>query len=280
MADIFRFDGTRFVRVPGSLRQIAVGSSTAVWGVNDDSDIFKFNLNTGFFEQVPGKLQFVRVGQTGEVWGLNANSDIFQLNSSTGLFDQVPGKLHDIEVAAGGFAWGINANSDIFIFENKINKQIPGKLEIISVGPHGNPWGINASSDIFRLNPDSFLFEQVPGKLTTITVGDDAPLENFAQVWGLNVRPRNPGDLFTFHDIFRFDLASGLFEQVPGELMIIAASAEDIWGINAFHDVFRFDPQARNFQGAFEPVPGQQLDAIAVGINGVWGLSGSQPPPH
>ena len=94
------------------------------------------------------------------------------------------------------------------------------------------------------------------------------------------MRPRQPGDLFTFHDIFRFDLASGLFDQVPGELMIIAASAGDVWGINAFHDVFRFDPQAQNFRGAFVAVPGQQLDAIAVGTSDVWGLSTSQPPPH
>jgi Tectonin domain len=113
-------------------------------------------------------------------------------------------------------------------------------------------------------------------------IGDDAPLDTppTAQVWGLNVRPRNPGDLFTFHDIFRFDLASGLFNQIPGELMIIAASAGDVWGINAFHNVFRFDPQARNFTGAFVQVPGQQLDAIAVGTNDVCGLSASQPPLH
>jgi Tectonin domain len=109
-----------------------------------------------------------------------------------------------------------------------------------------------------------------------VDFGDDAPLENFVQVWGLNVRPRNPGDLFTFHDIFRFDLGTGQFEQIPGELLIIAASAGDVWGINAFHDVFRFDSQAR----VFVPVPGQQLDAIAVGINDVWGLSSSQLPPH
>jgi hypothetical protein len=146
---------------------------------------------------VPGKLELVRVGQTGEVWGINANSDIFQLNFRTRLFEQVPGKLRNIAVASGGFAWGINANSDIFLFENRINKQIPGKLNIISVGPHGNAWGINANFDIFRSDVNTSLFHQVPGKLTSIVVGDDAPLDTppTAQVWGLNVRPRNPGDL-------------------------------------------------------------------------------------
>src|SRR5262249_599288 len=157
--------------------------------------------------------------------GINASSDIFELNFRTNLFEQVPGKLRNIAVASAGFAWGINADSDIFLFEDKINKQIPGKLNIISVGPHANAWGINANFDIFRSDVNTSLFNQVPGKLTSIVVGDDAPLDTppTAQVWGLNVRPQNPGDLITLHDIFRFNLDSGLFEQIPGELMIIAA---------------------------------------------------------
>jgi len=80
VADIFQFDGTRFVQRPESLRQISVGNSRSVWGINDTSDIFTFNPDTRAFEQVPGKLELVRAGQTGEVWGINANSDIFQLN--------------------------------------------------------------------------------------------------------------------------------------------------------------------------------------------------------
>jgi len=278
MADIFRFNGSRFVRVAGSLRQISVGNSRSVWGINDAFDIFTFNPQRASFEQVPGKLTLVRAGQTGEVWGLNSNADIFRFDFRTRLFQQVPGKLRDLAVASGGFAWGLNANDDIFLFENSINKQIPGKLKSISVGPHGNAWGINANSDIFRSDVITSLFRQVEGKLTSIVVGDDAPLDvpPNAQVWGLNVRPRSPGDLFTFHDIFRFHLESGFFEQVPGELMIIAASAGNVWGINAFHDVFRFDTQAQRFFA----VPGQQLDAIAVGTDDVWGLSSPQPSPH
>src|SRR3954463_4733783 len=82
--------------------------------------------------------------------------------------------------------------------------QIPGSLEQIAVGDFQNRavWGINASSDIFRLNPGSNLFEQVAGKLTSISVGDAN------SVGGINASS----------DIFRFNPSSNLFEQVAGKL--------------------------------------------------------------
>jgi hypothetical protein len=298
MADIFQLVGTvpaefRFEKRPGSLRQISVGNRLTVWGINDASDVFEFNRDTGVFEPrsqtVPGgKLELVSAAQGGGVWGINASSDVFQLDLDTKLFQQVPGlKLRIIRAGGTGGAWGINADSDVFTLENLTFQKIDDiKLNIISVGPHCNPWGINADSDVFRwhVELDQPVFLPVPGqKLTSIAVGDDAPFDTppFAEVWGLNVRP--PNGVITLHDIFHFDPdftttpTSGLFFQKAGELLMIAASVDaGVWGINAFHDVFFFNGVADQFQ----PVPGQQLDAIAVGSDDVWGLSTFVPPPH
>jgi hypothetical protein len=39
--NVFEFDGTSFVPVPGQLTQIAVYGD-AVWGINSNQDIFRF----------------------------------------------------------------------------------------------------------------------------------------------------------------------------------------------------------------------------------------------
>jgi hypothetical protein len=53
-----------------------------------------------------------------------------------------------------------------------------------------------------------------------------------------------------------------------------AASAEAVWGVNTVHEVLRGERPA----GAGVPIPAQPLGALAVGANGVWGLSRSRPP--
>jgi Tectonin domain len=285
MANIFRFNGTRFNQVPGSLRQISAGNAMTVWGINDDDQLFRFNTTTNVFDNVPvsADIASVSVSQTGDVWILTTDQEIIRLNGITGSLESVPGELRQIVAASGGFAWGLNASSDIFLFENMLNKQIAGKLEIISTGPAGNAWGLNSKSDIFFSDPDTSLFSQVPGKLTSISVGEFFPQDNVVQVWGLNERPQPEGSLIREHDIFRLLLRpDGTLEfiKVPGELMIISAAASDVWGINAFHDVFRWNPQASGFAGRFDPIPGQQLDAISVGSNTVWGLSNPFVPPR
>jgi len=107
--NIFSWNGQKFVQVPGSLEQIAVGDfeGRAVWGVNANSDVFKFNPTSGAFEQVTGKLVSISAagpsvaGNPPSVWGINANSDIFTFNASTGAFEQVPGKLVSISAGRG-----------------------------------------------------------------------------------------------------------------------------------------------------------------------------------
>jgi hypothetical protein len=285
MADVFRFNGTGFERIPGSLRQISAGTADAVWGVNDQDQLFRFNTASRVFDQVQvaSDIASVSVGQTGEAWMVTTDLEIIRLNSITGSLEDIPGELRQIAAASGGFAWGLDRESNVFLLENAISKQIPGTLQNIATGPTGNAWGLAANSSIFFSDPDTSQLRPVPGSLSSICVGEFFPVDNVVQVWGLNPRPRPPGNLIQEHDIFRLvrhpdgTTAGALeFVLVPGELMVIAAAAEDVWGINAFHDVFRWNPQ----RGAFDPIPGQQLDAISVGNGTVWGLSAPFTPPR
>jgi len=251
--DIFSWNGHQFVQVPGSLEQIAVGDfeGRAVWGINADSDIFKFNPTSGAFEQVPGKLVSISVAGLAvagnpSVWGINANSDIFTFNS--GAFEPVPGKLTSISVGNED-VWGINADSDIFKFNPTSGafEQVPGKLVSISARLR-QVWGINADSDIFKFNPTSGAFEQVPGKLVSIN-GDG---------WGLN----DANDIFLF--------GGQQFKQVPGKLISIASfGGIAVWGISPSLEVFTLDATT---DGLFQQRPGS-LQQIAVDAQGfAWGL--------
>jgi hypothetical protein len=61
--NIFRFDGTAFVQVPGSLASIAVGCVAAAWGINDSGQIYRFDGKAAFV-QIPGRSQALRLGPT------------------------------------------------------------------------------------------------------------------------------------------------------------------------------------------------------------------------
>ncbi|MBV9309663.1 MAG: hypothetical protein JOZ73_02465 [Solirubrobacterales bacterium] len=256
--NIYRWDGSEFVQVPGSLDQIAIGSfeGRAVWGINANSDIFKFDPDSGSFKQVEGKLTTISVGDVDAIWGINANSDIFRFDPASGSFKQVQGKLTSISVSDASSIWGINANSDIFRFDPVSGsfKQVQGKLTSISAGAtDGGTWGINANSDIFRFDPASGFFEQVQGKLTSI-YGGDSP-----SAWGLD----------DAQDIFVFQGQS--FVQVPGKLVLMAVWNGFQWGINASLHVF--ERGVTETEGAFLQVPGQ-LRKIAVDQEGfAWGLN-------
>jgi len=116
--NIFFYNGTQFVQIPGQLTQIAVGGAgTEVWGINAGQQIFRYNFDSETFVQVPGSLEMISVGgPVGNVgvWGLDAANNVFEFVEGTG-FVQIPGHLTQIAVF-GDSVWGINSNQDIFRF--------------------------------------------------------------------------------------------------------------------------------------------------------------------
>ncbi|MGN6821430.1 MAG: tectonin domain-containing protein, partial [Candidatus Nitrosocosmicus sp.] len=106
---IYKYDGSKFVQVPGALSDIAVGADGTVWGLgnpNGNGNIWKYNGND--FVQVPGALDKIAVGNKDNVWGLNRDGLIYKYDGSN--FQQVPGKLRDIAVGADDTVWGLNSN--------------------------------------------------------------------------------------------------------------------------------------------------------------------------
>ncbi|HBE81562.1 MAG TPA: hemopexin repeat-containing protein [Pyrinomonadaceae bacterium] len=97
------------VQVPGKLKQISVGNAENVWGVNAGGEIYRWNGTTWI--KVPGVLKQVSVGSDGSVWGVNPGDEIFRWTGSS--WEKIPGGLNNISVADSGLVWGVNRDGQI-----------------------------------------------------------------------------------------------------------------------------------------------------------------------
>jgi Tectonin domain len=102
-------------------------------------------------------------------------------------------------------------------------------------------------------------FSQVPGQLTSISVGGDQT--GAAGVWGINKN--------IAQNIFGWDGMA--FENAPGNLTQIAVDIDTVWGINANGSVFKLDPD----QGKFVPILGN-VSQIAAHGGAAWGIDANQ----
>lgn len=303
--NIYRFNGSRFVQVPGSLTQIAVGADgrgvgsavlvpdSAVWGINEHKGIFRFNPSNRLFEKMPGTLEQIAVGSSFHIWGVNVRQEIYRFDGSQ--FVQIPGSLRQIAVGADGAVWGLNAADEIYNWSPTTRQfeQIPGKLQTIAVGSRDVVWGLsrgNYTGDgslfqthkIWQLNSTTQLFEQrlpTPGwgipaeSLSVIAVGPDGvvfgirPGQEILTFDPARVKPPTPG--------LPYSGESG-WADVPGLLETISVgSRAHVWGINANKQIYKFNLSTRRFDN----IPGR-LTQIAVGASGAtWGISRVVPAP-
>jgi hypothetical protein len=267
---LYRFNGSAFVRIPGSLRQIGVGSY--VWGVNDRDEVFRYNSDTGLFARFPNSpnLRQIVVGGNGSVWGLTRDGEIYHLNkeSDPWYFEAIPGRLTQIAIGGTGIyetVWGLNAAGEVYRFNTNTRRfEGPlGRYAQIAAGAYGDAWvlgEINASAGDMNLGlPGRAIykwgngFQPVPGSLAQIALGSDGA------IWGLD----------PLGAIFRWDKPLDEFVPVPGRLAQIAlGSGRTVWGLTGLGEIYTYNVNTQRFK----QVAGQ-LSRIAVRDTGdVWGI--------
>lgn len=181
-----------FTQVPGVLNFIAVGAGYQdkchpyeVWGLNPAAQIFRYDFCAKNFVQVAGTLATLAIG--GDIWGINGSGAIFRFNPASLAFDSLPGSLTQIAVGPNGF-WGLFSNTIYAFYDNVQNfAPLSGTFAQIQAGGNG-VWALTPSGFIYRLEPSSSLFVQIPGVLTSLSVGSGAG------VWGIN----------SVHQVFAF----------------------------------------------------------------------------
>jgi Tectonin domain len=121
-------------------------NTNAVWGVNDQNEVFRWDLPRNEFVRMPGSLKQVSVGADGEVWGVDPDGDIRRwLNSQ---WQPVPGKLKQLSVRNAQEVWGVDDANALFRWTGSAWEPIveDGRPVLpavfVSAGADGTVWGI------------------------------------------------------------------------------------------------------------------------------------------
>ena len=203
-------------RIAGSLKYVSVGADGAVWGVNYEDEIYRWN-GSGW-DQIAGSLKQISVGNASNVWGVNSDDEIYRRSGNS--WTQVSGALKHVSVANDGTVWGVNDDDEIYRWNGSSWNQIAGSLKQISVGNASNVWGVNSDDEIYRRSGNSWT--QVSGALKHVSVANDGT------VWGVN----------DDDEIYRWN--GGAWDQVAGALKQISPGAAGlVWGVNAKDSIFR-----------------------------------------
>jgi hypothetical protein len=147
--NLFRWNGSagEFERMPGSLKQVSVGTDGEVWGVDLGDNIQRWTRSQ--WQQVPGNLQQLSVRNAQEVWGVGAANNLSRWNGST--WEPIPGQFEYVSVGGDGTVWAVNANDDVLRRDGSDWTVIPGqKFKRISVTDAQRVWGIDADAHLWR----------------------------------------------------------------------------------------------------------------------------------
>lgn len=90
----------QWMRVDGSLHQLAVAPSGDVWGVNASHELLVRRVNTASWQHIPGTFTHVSVSPTEEIWVLDATGKLYQyINDSFQAYpitaDTITGAFND-----------------------------------------------------------------------------------------------------------------------------------------------------------------------------------------
>jgi virginiamycin B lyase len=230
----------------------AQSPNNAVWGINDQNEVFRFNPSQNTFERMPGILNQVSVGIDGEVWGVGPADDPFRWTGS--LWQQVSGKFKQLSVRNAKEVWGVNAANDLFRWNGSAWEQIPQiKTRFVSAGVDGTVWGLSLAPSIQTINTwlesHTLIALPVPERpLNQISVTDSN------RVWAID----DTGGSFRW---------AGL-EWQPFDIPLIdvaEAANGELWRMGR-HGILNFQ---QNPTAAIRFYPNLHFKHIAVGLAGL-----------
>ena len=241
---------------------LAQSPNNAVWGVNDQNEVFRWNPASKQFEQVPGSLKQVSVGTDGAVWGVDPNDNVLRWIGSQ--WQPVQGtKLKQLSVRNAQEVWGVNAADDLFRWNGSAWEQpIPSKLSHVSVGADGTLWGIgSATGGVYRRDGSAWtLIPALPQpnrSLLRILV------INAQRVYGID----NRGDVWEWTGT---GWGGTRWGQAANQRDVAEATDGELWLVVETGSIYFTKDQGRSWE---RMLPfNLSLKQIAVG-------SASQPPP-
>jgi len=182
----------RFMRYPGLMKQISVGSRE-IWGVNKANEIYKL-VPKSRWRRITGFLKHVSVSDNHRVWGVNKDNAIYRRARAKQIWIKIDGVLKQISVGRAG-VWGVNPNGDVFYRQGTFGDKdvsgtdwvrVPGKLlKWISSGRR--VFGVTSKNEIYERTglsdqyPTGQCWMKRAGSLSQISVGPQ-------KLWGIGIQ--------------------------------------------------------------------------------------------
>ena len=132
--------------VDGALKQVAVSSSGAVWGVNSNDHIYTKSSPTAAWTAVSGSLKQVAVGGD-HVWGVTSSDAIYYREGSSWV--QAYGAFKQVAVSSSGGVWGVTSTDHIWAKTSPTAAWTVfwGSLKQVAVGGD-HKWGVTSSDGV------------------------------------------------------------------------------------------------------------------------------------
>ncbi len=178
VGQIWRHDGSNWISISGTARDISVGPDGTVMITGTDGSPRRWNRKKQGWEKMLKEGENISVGPRGSPWMVDETGVIFasrffkedegkerQRRTARGgatiatitsddpiKFVKVKGAATDIGIGADGSVFIVGIESDVGRWSNRrqVFLPFPGDLSRISVDPDGNPWGINRDGEVFR----------------------------------------------------------------------------------------------------------------------------------
>lgn len=230
-----------WVRANQLLKQVSVAYDGSVWGVDEDSKIWKMvdegnSSDEWPFVEIEGPLEIgveggkglsqVSVGNRNAVWGVDSRDDVWKWGGGD-QWDRVgDSHLKQISVGNDGTVVGVDSADKIWkwngvddnkwVFERLGTKH--DRLSQVSVAQYNSIWGVNSAGLIWYWSATSQEWKNVAnGKLVQVSVAPDNT------VWGVNSKD----------EVWRWNAYRKDWDQMGGKLVQVAVGEKNrIWAIS------------------------------------------------
>ena len=263
-----------------TLVQIASGGAS-VWALSSSGNPYIYQ-GTQFVKASGVTLSQIAVGggskaQGDAVWALDSAHNVYKANKSgtSWVFTKMPGSLSIIAVGLGYRdachryeIWGLDPALQIYRYNFCIKnwENIPGELRTLAVG-NDSVWGIYGEDQLYRFDFGTFNFSRfyVGGiAVSKVTAGENG-------VWMLSCNKYGGCQPFQYNagtQVF-MEMKTGIHTNVTD----IQAGGDGVWGLTSSgpqDGIFRLD--SLDSLSFLDQVPGA-LASISVGSGGgVWGM--------
>lgn len=175
--EIWKWTNGQFVRsfTGAHFKNMSVAADGTAWGIGDDDTAWSLNQKTHDWQHMSNKkIKQLAVGSATNIWAVDDQTNIYKWVGGNWVLQS--GQATQISAAADGSVWCVNGGN-VFAWEHDAwvlkhdGKSQPGPLSYVSVGRADYVWALNKAGEMFLRSNDNWL--KIPGRLTQISAAAD-----------------------------------------------------------------------------------------------------------